>query len=73
MLKLVSVEVVTDSMFVRGQETVLFPLSGLGISSWDVAPGDERFIWVRARTDELNYNFIIVQNFFEELKAKVGN
>ena len=37
-----------------------------------VTPDDRRFVMVRGRggeTGELNF----VQNFFEELKAKVGN
>ena len=64
----------------------LFDVPGLfrdpvpfGYPLYDVAPDDLRFLMARpANTpngaeDEPSGGLILVQNFFEELKAKVGN
>ncbi len=37
---------------------------------YDLEPGDRRFVMHRARSAG---EVIVVENFFEELKAKVGN
>ncbi len=39
--------------------------------SYDVTPDDQRFVMIRERADA--GELIAVENFFEELKAKVGN
>ena len=62
-------------MFKAGSPRRLFSVKSYlvsGYPSFDVSPDGKRFIMARAaggaaqRTDEL----IVVQNFFEELKAK---
>ena len=75
--ELVAVQVVsgpeswtTEPLFTVGPEYV----SSANYTWFDVAPDDQRFLMVRippgaAQTSEL----IVVENFFEELKAKVGN
>jgi hypothetical protein len=40
--------------------------------SYDVAADDQRFVMIREPQAEA-YQLIVVENFFEELKAKVGN
>ncbi len=40
---------------------------------YDVTPDDQRFVMIRNRGAEEAGELIIVENFFEELKAKVGN
>ncbi len=40
---------------------------------YDVTPDDQRFVMIRNRGAEEENELIVVENFFEELKAKVGN
>ncbi len=40
---------------------------------YDVTPDDQRFVMFRLSTANQNRELIVVENFFEELKAKVGN
>ncbi len=67
-------DVLPGSTFSVGERRVLFPLGALIPSRWDVAPDDQRFIFERlSNTGVGSGDFIVVENFFEELKAKVGN
>ena len=45
------------------------------VSPYDVSPDDQRFVLIRVRdeTAGAGSELILVQNFFEELKAKVGS
>jgi serine/threonine-protein kinase len=79
--ELVAVDVETTSVFRSGRPRVLFALSP-DWRSWintglyyDVAPGDDRFIAMRqiSATDETGPRTLLVNNFFEELKARVPN
>ncbi len=47
----------------------------LAASLYDVAPGDDRFIWLWARIAEtvVTPEMILVENWFEELKERVPN
>ena len=73
----------TSTTFQRGRVTTLFESpegtlfdnSGLGNTDfYDVAPGDERFLMARRyEGDEAETSFVLVQNFFEELKRLVPN
>ena len=38
---------------------------------WDVTPGDHRFLMLRIVPSEVPIELIVVENFFEELQAKV--
>ena len=38
---------------------------------WDVTPGDHRFLMLRIVPGEVPTELIVVENFFEELQAKV--
>ena len=73
--ELVSVEVVPGRTFAMGQRRVLFSLSGysLSVNRYDVTPDDQRFVMIRFRGGGDDSELIVVENFFEELKAKVGN
>ena len=73
---MVAVEVETGATFSLGTRRVLFTnpdyeLGGLH-PPYDVAPGDNRFLMIRVLPREEDRRLILVQNFFEELKAKVG-
>ena len=40
---------------------------------YDVTPDDQRFVMIRLGGSGNAGELIVVENFFEELKAKVGN
>ena len=40
---------------------------------YDVTPDDQHFVMIRVRGVAGSEQLIMVENFFEELKAKVGN
>ena len=71
--EMVAAEVLSDSTWVLGRERVLFSWGSLDNDRWVVAPDDERFLFVRLRDVAGVGELIVVENFFEELKAKVGN
>jgi len=57
-----------------GERKVLFSLAGYRISTnytwFDISPDDQRFLMVRE--SPTNGRLIVVENFFEELTAKLG-
>ena len=67
--ELVSIGVLPGRSFAVGVPRVLFSLQGT--SEWDVAPDGKRFIMLRDREGQQRRKLIVVENFFEELKAKV--
>ena len=83
--RLIAVEIETDpgirvvqreTLFTVGPEYRLGGLSG-GSDFYDIAPDDQRFLMGRfAGTAALSgesRRFILVQNFFEELRERVPN
>jgi Tol biopolymer transport system component len=74
-------EVSTNGGFRVGQRVSLFNMDSRGIAygsnypSWDVAPDGQRFLVVQFLDveDALASQLIVVENFFEELKERVGN
>ncbi len=71
--EMVAAEVLSDSTWVPGEQQVLLPWGSLDNDRWVVAPGGERFLFVRLRDVVEEGELIVVENFFEELKAKVGS
>jgi hypothetical protein len=65
-----------DSTFSVGQQRVLFSMSGFATSPYhahyDVGPDDQRFVMLR-QLPSAPSELIWIENFFEELKEKVGN
>ena len=72
-----SVDVAPGATFVTGERRVLFSVEGFRSShleqQYDVTPDDQRFVMFRRSTANQNRELIVVENFFEALKAKVGN
>ncbi len=75
---LVAVRVETEPTFSRGGSTILFAASEYTLGGlhpmFDVAPGDQRFLMIRridAGDEEPSGRLILVQNFVEELRARV--
>jgi DNA-binding SARP family transcriptional activator/Tol biopolymer transport system component len=68
---LVAVEIHTQPRFSLGRSTALFPAAGFTSSrfapQYAVAPNDRRFLMIRAGTPD---KLIVVENWFEELRAK---
>jgi serine/threonine-protein kinase len=73
--ELVVVEVLPGETFAMGERQVLFALTtGYDwTDQYDVTPDDQRFVMIRNRGAEEAGELIVVENFFEDLKAKVGN
>jgi hypothetical protein len=67
--ELTRVAVGSGTTFTYSDQRTLFPLRG--VQDWDVAPGGQRFILVREREARESNRLVVVENFFEELKAKV--
>jgi len=75
---LVAVQVLPGEAFTMGEHQTLFSarayLSDVYHQLYDVSPDGRRFVMIRAPgggDDDLE--LIVVENFFEELKAKVRN
>jgi Tol biopolymer transport system component len=66
---LVSVPVLPGPAFAVGTERVLF--STRGVTEWDVMPDGRRFLLLREREAAEPKRLIVVENFHEELKARV--
>ena len=67
------VEVETEDVFTRGTPRRLFSLDPYvpGNTNWDISPDGQRFLMIK-ETDEVAANeIIVVQHWFEELKARV--
>jgi Tol biopolymer transport system component len=78
--EMVAAEVETDPAFRVTQRRVLFELSPDFVidsmhTAHDISPDDRRFIMVRrvAMPETLQPELVVVDNFFEWLKDKVGN
>jgi dipeptidyl aminopeptidase/acylaminoacyl peptidase len=71
--KLVAVEVKTSPTFLIGRATSLFSTVGLemlvGLKSYAVSPDDRHFLMIRQAVGAPE-KLIVVENWFEELKAK---
>ena len=74
---LMVVDVMPGADFVMGDRRALFQhaqfRSSLNHQQYDVGPDDQRFMMVSERRGGKSDELIVVENFFEELKAKVGN
>lgn len=74
---LVAVEVNTNPTFLLGRSAALFPAAGfwsLRFSpQYAVAPDDRRFLMIRPLETGTPDKLIVVENWFEELKAKSRN
>ena len=69
--EMVAVEVLPGAAFAMGERRVLFRISQ-GFVGYDVGPDDQRFVVIQGRTGGENSELIVVENWLEELKAKVG-
>ena len=71
---LVAVAVRTTPTFSAGDTRVLFPAAGFragGLGAQNaVAPDDRRFLMIRRSVATTADKLIVVENWFEELKAK---
>jgi serine/threonine-protein kinase len=74
---LMSVEVLQGPTFVTGEHRVLFSVQGFRSvpfhPQYDVTPDGQRFVMIRDLGGPEASELIVVENLFEELKAKVGN
>ena len=71
-------EIIVDPSFAVGQQQVLFPMvdyrQGNGHAGYDISPDDRRLVMLKPPVGEVDIRqLILVENFFEELKERVGN
>ena len=77
--ELVAVQVSTDPAFALSQQEVLFSavayMRNLAYTLYDVTPDDQRFVMLRIGDDEnaVASELILVENWFEELRERMGN
>ena len=73
---MMSVSVQPGASFTAAQPKVLFPAAQYSLAGnagiYDVSPDDKRFVMVRAATGGQGTELVVVQNWFEELKGRVG-
>ena len=74
---MVAVEILAGPTFSRGESRVLFSMrdytSVPNHPNYDVSPDDQRFIMIQLEEGDVESDIVMVLNWFEELKAKVGN
>ena len=74
---MVAVAVETGPTFSAGASRVLFVNREYWVNSlhpqYVVTPDDQRFLMIRSPDEEGESRLILVWNFLEELKAKMGN
>ncbi|MFB3112403.1 MAG: hypothetical protein ACE10G_10255, partial [Gemmatimonadales bacterium] len=76
---LVAVAVLPGEAFAMGEQRTLFSaqpyLASVLHRMYDITPNDQRFVMIRVQAEagRDDTQLIVVENFFEELKAKVGN
>jgi serine/threonine-protein kinase len=71
--ELVVVEVRPGPPFSVGERRPLFRVPQGGVFLYDVGPDDQRFLVLRPETVDGDRELIVVENWVEELKARVGN
>jgi serine/threonine-protein kinase len=76
--QMVVAEVQAGPAFAVGRQRALFSTADYLVSTfvhqtYDVTPDDQRFVMVRDVESDYRGELIVVENFFEELKARVGN
>jgi serine/threonine-protein kinase len=76
--ELVAVQVSAGSSFAWDSQAVLFSMDDYlpsdGAPMYDVSPDDQRFVMLRIGGDETtDAELIMVTNFFEELRQRMGN
>ncbi len=74
--ELTSMPLTAGAGLALGQPRVLFPaapyiLAG-NAGAYDVSPDDKRFVFIRAATGGTGTELVVVQNWFEELRGRVG-
>ncbi|HEX9691488.1 MAG TPA: protein kinase [Gemmatimonadales bacterium] len=73
---MVAAEIMTQPTFAVGRQTVLFAGGAFRTDqshrAYDVSPDDRRFLMVRERGGGERTNLILVDNWFQELVAKVA-
>jgi tRNA A-37 threonylcarbamoyl transferase component Bud32 len=72
--EMTSVEVRPGATFSAGEPRTLFPASGYNVASsanaYDVAPDGRRFLMARPLSGPSETELVLVQNWFQELKAR---
>ena len=81
--EIIAAQLTTEPAFNRGEQRTLFShgseyVRGTNYAAYDVSPDDQRFVMIRrtiggAGQGQDSTRLMFVENWFEELKAKVGS
>ena len=75
--ELVAVQVTGDPTFAAGQQDVLFPLTDYMRSGnyalYDLSSNDQRFLMMDWGTQGSDGEIILIENWLEELRQRMGN
>jgi hypothetical protein len=73
---MVAAEIMTQPAFAVGNQTVLFPGGAYtrddSHRGYDVAPDDRRFLMIREHDGDGRTDLVLVDNWLQELRRKVG-
>ena len=74
--EMTSIPITPGASFTVGQPRVLFPASQYVVETnagaYDVSSDDKRFVFVRTATGGTGTELVVVQNWFQELRERVG-
>ena len=74
--QMISVEVLPGTTFIPGERQAMFSvqpfLGTISSPAFDVTLDDQRFVMIRPATDQALGQIVVVENFFEELRARAG-
>ena len=75
--ELVAVQVTGDPTFEAGRQVELFSMAGYmtgsGTAMYDLTLDDQRFVMARIEDAGFDVELVVVQNWFEELRQRMGN
>jgi Tol biopolymer transport system component len=74
--EMTSIPLTPGASFTVGQPRVLFAAAqyvlDTNAGAYDVSPDDKRFVFVRTATGGMGTELVVVQNWFQELRGRVG-
>jgi hypothetical protein len=75
--EMVAVQVTGTAPFTPGRHDMLFPtvgyLTGNRHRQYDISPDDQEFVMLRMNGPAVSSELILVENWFEELRQRMGN
>ena len=74
--QLVAAEIISEPMFSVGEQRILFSVgeyeSDRDHRTYDISADDQRFVMIKRSSEASDPKLVLVENWFEELKERVG-